>query len=315
MRNQKPMVVPDMLHSKNISTTSLQKGRRSFIGVPLQNDSQVIGVLFVSDTQMREFTEQQVTRLATLANLTTNAIGRAKEYEETKRRVTATLDIAWMGMASSAWRHGIEGDALTLRTQIGNLHHELPESMHTPEVLKLLRGMERHVEEILVRPITPPLSEEESIESITVNDLLEERIKQWWENGKHSQVKYQINLQTTNGLTVRANAHWMRQVVDILVGNAIEAMANSEEKLLVVSTFQAGEEVVIRFTDTGCGVPEDVVGDLFHKQVLSSKGLGMGLLMANTIAQAYRGKIELVEPGPYNTTFILRFPVESATLD
>jgi signal transduction histidine kinase len=104
-------------------------------------------------------------------------------------------------------------------------------------------------------------------------------------------------------------------MTDHLIDNAIKAMSDTEQKLLIVSTCQIGKEVTIRFTDTGCGVPEDMVHNLLQKPVRSSTGLGMGLLMADTIAQTYGGKIELIHPGPHCTTFTVRFPIEQATQD
>jgi GAF domain-containing protein len=325
LESREAVIVPDTWNSPYVSEAMLKQPRRAYIAVRVENDSKAIGVLFVFNSEPRQFSEHQLTLLKTLTHAFAAAINRAKQHEElkkthkelkeTKGLVGRRTAVAWMGMASSIWRHGIEGDAYAIRNEVSNLRDELSGEMYTSEIHQRLQHIEENVSNILNRPITPPLSEEDGMQSVPLNDFLRERLKQRWEDGKNTLIAYRFELLSDERLTVWANVHWLRQIIDHLIDNAIKAMSDTEQKLLIVSTCQKGKEVTIRFTDTGCGVPEDVVHNLLQEPVRSSTGLGMGLLMADTIAQTYGGKIELIHPGPHCTTFTVRFPIEQATQD
>jgi len=53
---------------------------------------------------------------------------------------------------------------------------------------------------------------------------------------------------------------------------------------------------------------------LFHEQIKKpkgTKGLGMGLLMAQTIAQTYGGEIRVETTDPTGTSMVVSLPIEA----
>ena len=113
---------------------------------------------------------------------------------------------------------------------------------------------------------------------------------------------------------MRASPDWLRRAFDILVENAVEAMADSATRQLTVVTQLANGGAELSIADTGNGVPDEVVQRLFRAPIprpKGSKGLGVGLLMAHTIVQTYGGDIWLGSTGPSGTTMIIWLPVES----
>ncbi|MFZ0544649.1 MAG: HAMP domain-containing sensor histidine kinase, partial [Candidatus Promineifilaceae bacterium] len=204
----------------------------------------------------------------------------------------------------------IEGHAITLRDELGLLRKEIEATKPDRQTKARMKKIEDQVKKILERPITPPLSDKEGIEAVHVNALLRERINQLKENEPYRQVAYRFDLQLSDSAVVRASSQWLRQVIDILVDNAVEAMIDREDKQLTISTRQLITGVEIALTDTGRGIPDGVVRQLFQKRTASTKGLGMGLLMASTIVQAYGGNIYLDSVGPNDTTFVVWLPLD-----
>jgi signal transduction histidine kinase len=221
--------------------------------------------------------------------------------------------VAWMGMVSSAWRHSIEGHAITIREEIQQLRSDLARQA-LDKIEGRLAKMERLTKMILDKPITPPLSEEEGVESVSINELLQERIKQLWENEPYQSVQLEWELKLSRSATVRASPEWLRRIFDALVDNAVEAMADGSSPALTISTRATGDNVEIVFADTGRGIPEDVSPKLFHEQIKKpkgAKGLGMGLLMAQTIAQTYGGEIRVEPASPTGTSMVVSLPIET----
>ena len=94
-----------------------------------------------------------------------------------------------------------------------------------------------------------------------------------------------------------------------LAGNAVEAMPD-DGGLISVSAWQAGDQVLIEFADTGKGIPEQARAHLFEAFAGSTRpgGTGLGLPIAREIMRAHGGDIELMHSGEDGTVFRLTLP-------
>jgi signal transduction histidine kinase len=330
----------DALQLPDFNPVFIKEGYRASLGVPLLSQGEPIGILYVRDKEPREFSERQIALLEGFARHgAVVAIEKARQYEELKRtydelkhtnnKVKQTYDelrhtkglvgtrttMAWIGMVSANWRHAIEGHAITIEEEIEHLRVDLSQECHDL-VDKRIDKIKRLACLIQEKPITPPLSEKEGIESTAVNELLRERLEQLWENEPHRCVQRRLRLELDEATTVRASPEWLRQMFDVLVDNAVKAMVTVPEPRLTVSTRQVGRQVEIAFADTGPGISDDLLARLFHEQIEKSqgeKGLGMGLLMAQTIAQTYRGDIRVESTNSTGTTMVVSLPIETTT--
>jgi len=289
----------------------------SELDVLLRDGDKIIGVLSVESDQLNAFDNDDRRTLEALADLAVVVIKNAEQYAELKRTkglVGARTAVAWMGMVSGAWRHSIDKHALTIREKIqlsrGELRRAFPRS---PNVAKRLDDIERLASQILEKPITPPLSVEEGVRSVLLNDLIQERIKQLWSSEPYKSVPLQLLLELSESATVRASPEWLSRVLDVLVDNAVEAMSELSLQRLTIATRQSDHNAEILITDTGKGIPKDLAPTLFLVPVQKpkgTKGLGMGLLMAQTIVQTYGGEIRVGSTGSTGTTMIVSLPLE-----
>jgi signal transduction histidine kinase len=104
----------------------------------------------------------------------------------------------------------------------------------------------------------------------------------------------------------------LEQVFINLLMNGGESMAG--EGRLTVSTMVApgGNLVLIRFEDTGPGIPESYLSRLFDpffttKEV--GKGVGLGLSISYGIIQKHLGRVYVERTGKEGTTFVIELPV------
>jgi len=104
------------------------------------------------------------------------------------------------------------------------------------------------------------------------------------------------------------------QIVANLVHNA--AKYTAEGGKLSVSTGQEASVAVIRVRDSGIGIPEDRLADIFGPFVQLSNGsdethggLGVGLTLVKTLAELHGGTVEARSAGPgRGSEFIVRLP-------
>jgi two-component system sensor kinase FixL len=105
---------------------------------------------------------------------------------------------------------------------------------------------------------------------------------------------------------VLADKVQVQQVLLNLMRNAVEAMAGSPRRDLLLSTAAAHGMVVVNVADTGPGIDAEMTGQLFQPFVTTKPhGMGVGLSISRTIVEAHGGRI-WAEPNPGGGT-IFRF--------
>jgi signal transduction histidine kinase len=97
-----------------------------------------------------------------------------------------------------------------------------------------------------------------------------------------------------------------------LVKNAREAMPQGG--ILTLATEQIGDAVVLRISDTGVGIPPDILPKLFEPFVTygKSNGTGLGLAIAKSIVEGHHGQISVTSTVGSGTTVEVRLPVPAA---
>ena len=312
-----PVVISDTHLDPSVNPVSIAKGRRAAVGVPLPGREGAIGVLWVNWRVPRHLSEQEVSLLVALASQAAVAIENARQYEElkqTKGLVGTMTAVAWMGTVAGAWRHAIGTYTTTIEDLVKLIRSDLSQNLSAGKIEERLVDIEEVTSEIRKVPM-PPLSMEAGVESVFINQLIAERIRQLQERkGRYKAVTYESDFALDDAATVRASPEWLRRLLDVLVDNAVDAMADTPIKRLTITTHPADAGVKIAVIDTGRGIPKDVLHKLFLEPVKKpkgAKGSGLGLFLARTVVQTYEGKLDIHSTGPTGTTMVVWLPVEA----
>jgi two-component system NtrC family sensor kinase len=114
-----------------------------------------------------------------------------------------------------------------------------------------------------------------------------------------------------------ADPDQVQQIFINLVGNAVQAMAESEAPhRLRIETVREGEMIRVIVADSGPGVPKAIRERIFEpffttKQV--GTGTGLGLSIAHSIMAEHAGRIRYVESPLGGACFVLEFPIVAAS--
>jgi PAS domain S-box-containing protein len=112
-------------------------------------------------------------------------------------------------------------------------------------------------------------------------------------------------------LYVMGNKEMIVQLFYNLFANAFHAMG-SEGSLSIEGCMESSNHI-IRVTDSGPGIPADIVENIFDPFFTTSKtdkGVGLGLTLCYFIMDDHDGRIELDQNANDGATFILTFPAE-----
>jgi len=112
--------------------------------------------------------------------------------------------------------------------------------------------------------------------------------------------------------SITADPDQIRQVVWNLISNAIQAMGGSG--ILTVVTHPAdpaeGIGVVLEVSDTGGGIPRDMVHNIFNPFFTTkAKGTGLGLPIVHAIVEKHGGTIHLDNREGVGVAFSIFFPL------
>ena len=112
---------------------------------------------------------------------------------------------------------------------------------------------------------------------------------------------------------VYCNPGQMNQVFVNIISNALQAMGDSG--VLTLRTRQQGGRLEISISDTGKGIPPDVVSKIFDpffttKEI--NQGTGLGLSISYSIIKKHNGEIEVDSSPGKGTTFILKIPIRQS---
>jgi signal transduction histidine kinase len=97
-------------------------------------------------------------------------------------------------------------------------------------------------------------------------------------------------------LPVDADLSLVHVVLSNLIANALDFAPGDGRGVVTVETRRAGTECIVRVSDNGPGVSENVKPRLFEPFVTGrTNGVGIGLALSRRIARAHGGDVRLVD--------------------
>lgn len=109
-------------------------------------------------------------------------------------------------------------------------------------------------------------------------------------------------------LLLRSDADHLHRIAANLIRNAAEAMTHADTHERSIRIYS--EEGALLFEDSGPGIPQHTIENLFRPFSGSSRGggTGLGLVIARELAESLGGRLELLRTGPRGTVFSLFLP-------
>ncbi|MCP4250910.1 MAG: hypothetical protein GY778_28060 [bacterium] len=148
-------------------------------------------------------------------------------------------------------------------------------------------------------------------DELNINRTVEEAIRTMQDKAEQSGVTIAAAYRDDQMPSLRGGM--LFQVCCNLIKNAIDAMP--EGGRLTVSTAVVDDDVVLRFEDTGLGLPEPVeqVFEPFFTTKGPGQGTGLGLAICKDYAERLRGRITAQHGQPTGAVFIVYLPLASCT--
>lgn len=214
-----------------------------------------------------------------------------------------------LGEVAMGLAHEIRNPLGIIKTATQLLHRRatLPETdmRHLEYVISEVTRINDLITEFLdfAKPSAPMRS------TISARQLLEELLGFCAPELSNHNIAASIDDQAPDA-TVYADARQLRQACLNLVLNAIDAMPNGGRLLLSIAKQQ--QTTIISVSDSGQGVPSDMIERIFNPFVTSkASGTGLGLAKVFSIMENHDGRVECVNRPGLGATFNLYLPSQA----
>ncbi|MEA2603967.1 MAG: hypothetical protein QOF89_4959 [Acidobacteriota bacterium] len=315
---RKAQLVADVATSSDY--VAFNPSTRSEIAVPLFNRRELIGVLNVESDRIAAFDQEDAEALQALAELAVIAIQSAQQVEElreAKQLVSARTTLAWMGIGNAVRRHEMAGFVGNLLAEIHLLGKELETAgVKDPSIGKSLERMKRRVRHSLSLDRLPAGHTGVKFSSIAINKALIRARKGHISSRAGRSVPLEIRCELDDSVRVLGNEEWLNRILDILLNNAVDATKGLPKRKIVLGSRGRSSWAEIYVSDNGPGIPENLRDRLLKEPIekpKGSKGLGVGLVIAQALAQIYGGRIYWEGREHGGTTMVLSLPMEKSS--
>jgi PAS domain S-box-containing protein len=251
-------------------------------------------------------------------------IGRLRELE--RRRLEQVLfdseKLAATGRLAASIAHEINNPLEAVQNALYLLQKELGDDSSKRPYLDIAARETQRMSRIL-RQMLGFYRQQEAMAETDLNALVEEAgglvVKRLRERGVH------IANQLDPGLPrIRASADQLKQVLLNLLLNAADAMPKGGT-ITVATQAGAGAEtelfgrdaVQVQVRDTGEGIPDDLLAQIFEPffSTKTGKGTGLGLWVSQGIVQSHGGTMRVRSRMGRGTTFMITLPVQGPPSD
>ncbi len=111
---------------------------------------------------------------------------------------------------------------------------------------------------------------------------------------------------------VYADKNHLLRVFNNLIKNAIQAIPDERQGMLVVNMRKTGSYIVIGVADNGTGIDSEKAEKVFVPNFTTkNSGMGLGLAMARNIVETAKGRIWFETEVGEGTTFFVKLPLET----
>jgi two-component system NtrC family sensor kinase len=125
------------------------------------------------------------------------------------------------------------------------------------------------------------------------------------------QVPDRINIinDASDDIKMFLDAPRLEKVFASIIKNAVDAQP--EKGIIKIQNVLKEQDIELAFTDSGRGIPEDILPRIFSPLVTTkAKGMGMGLAICKRIVEAHGGKIAVESAVNKGTTITISLPTK-----
>ncbi|MBI4228909.1 MAG: HAMP domain-containing histidine kinase [Deltaproteobacteria bacterium] len=232
---------------------------------------------------------------------------KLKEHQELITKLRAEAQIGDMVLQlTHSFKNPVIAIAGLARILKKKIQPDLPIYRHTNAILEEAVKLEKTLKDFVAYTKTKYLLDASKID---INKVVELLYREKKSAGRRQDINFHLSL-SENLPSVFANEYQVYTCIENIVNNSIEAMTEGGE--LYITTKTQNGSIAIEVVDTGPGVTEEVMKNLFTPFFTTKDvGSGLGLYTSKEIIEKMGGKISVYCVKDKGCTVTLSLPLSS----
>ena len=215
--------------------------------------------------------------------------------------------------------HELKSPIIAIKTSLDGFLKNYAESLDSRAYNLLERASKRAgqmldiIRELLALSKNKNIIPDNKIEKVKIQEIIKEIVEQENIQTTSKKIKIELNLLKTRILIDGIKSDF-EKVFENLISNAIRYTKDKGE--IIISETLENESYVFQIKDTGIGIPEKDLQNIFaefyrseNAKKLENFGTGLGLSLVKQIIEKYNGTVQVKSKINKGTTFIIHLPL------
>jgi signal transduction histidine kinase len=322
VRRKKPMQVANVQESSRYQHVEVARGEGlvSLLSVPLIFAGQAIGTLSIYTGRPYSFSNEEISILSALAELSAIAIEKARLYErvvDVEEQLRQNEKLSALGLLAAEVAHEIRNPLTVMKLLYHSLDLKFPDGDPRAKDARIIDAKIEHLNKIVEQILAFARTTEPKLAPVNLNELVDELGLLVRHKLANQNIRLVRQLQPDLPV-VMGDAPQLEQAFLNLILNAAEAMPGGgtltvqSKAIRLPRSNPRATHVTVEFKDTGGGMSKEVQERAFTA-VLSTtkaKGTGLGLAVVGRIIETHRGDVRIKSQIGSGTTVRITLPVK-----
>jgi len=303
--------------SEEVAVESMKNGASEYILKPFNNRNLVErlkNVLRIREIELhnRELQKQQEQLLSEIEEwnleLKRRVHEKTEELHNAHEVIAQSEKLAAMGYLSAGVAHEIRNPLNSIALFVQLMRQTTTEPDQLEHQSKIMKEVDR-IDSIIRKLLDASRRTRVISSSVQINQVIDNAIEAFTPQIESRKIQVDRRYHCVPP-PITADPTELEQIFTNLFLNALDAMSRGGR--LAIEVFAKDCRVIVRVSDSGHGIAEDVLPSIFEPFFTTKgRGTGMGLPVAQRIARMYDGSMEVECSSPEGTIFRLEFPFYS----
>ena len=234
-------------------------------------------------------------------------------FDDITHLIQAQRDAAW-GEVARRLAHEIKNPLMPIQLSAERLQHKLAGHLNESDAVILARATSTIVNQVhALKSMVDDFSEYARAsrmkpQSLDLNSLVGDVLVLYEAMGVRITTELTHDLPRING-----DVKLLRQVLHNLIQNALDALAEADNPIILVKTEVNSAGICLTISDNGSGFSDALLSRVFEPYVTTKpKGTGLGLAIVKKIVDEHHGRIQVTNLAPHGANVSISLPLAEA---